>query len=749
MKGNIMNNNLIECILNLLHIPRNNISNIVPNEPEAQAAPPAPADMQGHLTAQALLNFIDEMPGGFLIYQADEAESIVYANKALLRISGCGSLAEFQTLTGNSFKGFVYYEDLESVEQSIKEQITNSIYDLDYVEYRIMDKNGHIHWLEDFGHFIHSHGMGDFFYVFISDVTKKKLVQQEEHDALMQKCMKNEQKLQNMISKYAKERAVINQEHLRRLEVIEGLSINYDSILYADLDADKILPYRLSVRTNVQFDKKFQAKSYRWYHFDYINTWVHPEDREAVSRSTEPDYIRQKLSESKTFYINYRVLLNTKLQYLQLRIVNVSKKSQVSQIVMGYRKVDEEVRREMEQKQLLEHALDDANLAIVAKNTFLSNMSHDMRTPLNAIFGYTALAKDHLSDPAAALEYLAKIESSSAQLLDLIEKVLEIAWTQSDDIRLSESDCNLWEILQSVHTALLPQAFEKNITFSLNAAGLTHGIVTSDPDKLKQILTYLAGNAVKYTPDGGRVNMIVMELESLPNNYAVYQFVVEDNGIGISPEFLDHIYEPFEREKNTTLCGIYGTGLGLTITKQLTEVMGGDIEAQSKSGVGSRFTVTLRLKIQNHKTLPEVNIEDTLNYLMSRKILLVEDNEINLEIETAILEELGLEIDTATDGSIAVEKMQQAKPGEYALILMDIQMPVMNGRQAAKAIRNLKDKMLSHIPIIALSADAFESDKRKSIESGMDAHLPKPIDVPVLLETIGRTLQTHAALYGN
>ena len=205
----------------------------------------------------------------------------------------------------------------------------------------------------------------------------------------------------------------------------------------------------------------------------------------------------------------------------------------------------------------------------------------------------------------------------------------------------------------------------------------------------------------------------------------------------------------FEREKNTTLCGIYGTGLGLTITKQLTEVMGGDIEAQSKSGVGSRFTVTLRLKIQNHKTLPEVNIEDTLNYLMSRKILLVEDNEINLEIETAILEELGLEIDTATDGSIAVEKMQQAKPGEYALILMDIQMPVMNGRQAAKAIRNLKDKMLSHIPIIALSADAFESDKRKSIESGMDAHLPKPIDVPVLLETIGRTLQTHAALYGN
>lgn len=743
-----MNNNLVECILTLLNIPRNNNSNTVQEEPDAQTAPPAPADLQTHLTAEALLHFIDEMPGGFLIYQADETEKILFANKSLLRISGCSSLAEFQKLTENSFKGFVYFEDLENVEQSINDQIVKSKYDLDYVEYRILDKSGNIHWLEDFGHFIHSHDMGDFFYVFISDVTKKKRMQQEEQDALLQKWLKNEQKLQNMISRYAKERAVINQEHLRRLEVIEGLSINYDSILYADLDSDKILPYRLSTRTKVQFDKKFQVRSYLWYYSDYINTWVHPEDREAVAKATNPDYIRQKLSESKTFYINYRVLLNTKLQYLQLRIVNVSKKSKVSQIVMGYRKVDEEVRREMEQKQLLEHALNDANLAIVAKNTFLSNMSHDMRTPLNAIFGYTALAKDHLDSPAAALEYLNKIDASSAQLLDLIEKVLEIAWTQSDDIRISSCDCNLWEIMQGVHTSLLPQASEKDITFSLNAAGLTHSIVNSDPDKLRQILSYLAGNAVKYTPDGGQVNMTVMELENNPNNYAVYQFIVEDNGIGISPEFLGRIYEPFEREKNTTLSGIHGTGLGLTIAKQLAEVMGGSIEAQSRVGTGSRFTVTLRLKTQNQASLPAVNIDDTLDYLMDKKILLVEDNEINLEIETAILEEMGLHIDTATDGSIAVEKMQHAKPGEYALILMDIQMPVMNGRQAAKAIRRLKDTMLSHIPIIALSADAFESDKRKSIESGMDAHLPKPIDVPVLLETIGRTLQTHAALYG-
>ena len=282
----------------------------------------------------------------------------------------------------------------------------------------------------------------------------------------------------------------------------------------------------------------------------------------------------------------------------------------------------------------------------------------------------------------------------------------------------------------------------------MDADGLTHSDVLSDPDKLKQIITYLANNAVKYTPDGGHIDLSVMELENMPNDYVIYQFAVEDNGIGISPEFLERIFEPFEREKNTTYSGIHGTGLGLTIAKQITEVMGGRIEAQSRVGAGSRFTVTLRLKKLSHASSPAIKIEDALEHLMDKKILLVEDNEINLEIETAILEGLGLCIDTATDGSIAVEKMQNAKPGDYALILMDVQMPVMNGRQATKAIRKLKDKVLSHIPIIALSADAFESDKRKSIESGMDAHLPKPIDVPVLLDTIAKTLHTHAALYG-
>ena len=696
-------------------------------------------------TACEMIRFMDEMPGGFFIYRADDQEEIIYANKALLRIFQCDTLSEFRQLTGNSFQGLVYAPDLDMVEQSIKEQIAASQYDLDYVEYRIRRKDGELRWMEDYGHFIHTDTIGDIFYVFISDATLKH----ESQQAALKKQQQKEQELKNLIDQYHNEMNVINQEHLRRLEVIEGLSINYDSILYADLDLDKILPYRLSSRTTLQFDNTSEPRSFTWFTEDYTNVWVHPEDKETVARQTTIAYIRDKLASQKTYYLNYRVIKDSETQYLQLRIVNVGSSEHISQIVLGYRRVDDEVKREIEQKQLLEEALNNANLAITAKNTFLSNMSHDMRTPLNAIFGFTALAKDKLHDPTLLAYYLDKINASSEQLLDLIDKVLEIAWTDSDDIRIAETECSLNELLESVKATLLPLAKEKEITITLDGSGLVHCDISGDKEKLVQFLTYLTHNAVKYTPNGGLVTVSATELNTLPNDHAVYQFVVEDNGIGISPEFLNRIYDPFEREKNTTFSGVIGTGLGLTIVKNIINVMGGSIDVHSDVGQGTRFTVTLRLKTQNHPLPVPMSIDDTMAYLASRKILLVEDNEINLEIETAILEGLGFVIDTAENGSIAVEMIEKAKPDEYALILMDIQMPVMNGRQATRAIRRLDNELLARIPIIALSADAFESDKRKSIESGMDAHLPKPIDVPVLLETIAKTIQMHRYMYGD
>lgn len=691
-----------------------------------------------------MLKFIDEMPGGVLIYHADEEEKILYANKSLLQIFQCDSIKEFRKLTGNSFRGMVHPQDLPSIEQSIKEQISRNHNDLDYVEYRIIRKDGEIRWLEDYGHYIHSESVGDIFYVFVSDATEKKNQALLENNEKLQK----EKKLQSLIEKYDKERKLINQEHLRRLEVIEGLSVNYETILYVDLNTDRILPYRLSVRTKHQFNPKTPSRGYSWFSADYVKTWVHPEDRSMIAKVTTPEYIREKLSDNKTYYINYRVLNGEELQYLQLRIVNVGHKKHISQIVLGYRRVDEEIRQEIEQKQMFEEALNNANLAITAKNTFLSNMSHDMRTPLNAIFGYTSLAKKHIDNHDAVQQYLNKIDTASRQLLDLIDKVLEIAWTEANDIRITETECNLCDIMQDVQKSLFSQAAEKNITFSLNSAGLEHNDVYGDPDKLKQVLMYLTNNAIKYTKNDGRVTLTLTELENLPNDYAIYQFMLEDTGIGISEDFLQHIFEPFEREKNTTFSGVPGTGLGLTIAKNIVEMMGGKIEVHSTLGEGSQFIVTLRLRVQNRPLPFSIESEDTLSTLMEQKILLVEDNEINLEIETEILQGLGFQVETATNGSIAIDKLASSVPGEFALILMDIQMPIMDGRQAARAIRKLKNQVLSRIPIIALSADAFESDKRKSIESGMDAHLTKPIDVPLLLETIVKTVQIHYSLYG-
>ncbi len=686
MDNQYINNNLADFMLSLLSLPESEVSKII--------------------------KFMDEMPGGFFIYHADGDEQIIYANAALLRIFQCSTMDEFKELTGNSFRGMVHHDDLEAVERSIKEQISNSQYNLDYVEYRIVRKDGTIRWLEDYGHFIHSESAGDVFYVFVGDATEKK----------------NQQKL-------------ISQEYLRRLEVIKGLSVNYESILYVDLEKDEVLPYRLSARTKKQFGRELRARKYLDFITSYINTWVHPEDRQTLSQSVSLPYIRAKLLRAKSYSINYRILTGEESTYLQLRIVNVSNGRHISQIIMGYRGIDEDIQREMEQKKMLEEALHSANLAIAAKQTFLSNISHDMRTPLNAILGYTALAKEYISDTNAVLDYLSKIDTSGRQLLDFIEKVLDVTWTESNDTRISETECSLTAIIQDIYNSFRQKAEDKNIHFSTDTSALIHYDVYGDPEKISHLLRNLVSNAINFTNPDGIVSITATETKNLASSYATFQFIIKDNGIGISKDFQENLFEPFEREKNTTISGISGSGLGLAIAKNLVDLMGGSIHVDSTVGCGSTFTVTLRLPIQDQPLSADSATEDILTQLLNQKILLVEDNEINLEIETELLSGLGLIIDTAENGKDAIEKVASSTPNEYSLILMDIQMPIIDGWQAAKAIRELDNPALARIPIIALSANAFESDKRASIESGMNAHLPKPLDIPYLLETVAKILQ--------
>ncbi len=673
-------------------------------------------------STQRLLKLMDEMPGGFFVYSAQGREEILYANTALIRLFGCESRDEFQRLTGGTFPGMVFREDLEAVEKSIWEQVGQSQFDLDYVEYRIRRKDGTIRWLEDHGHFVQTEQLGGIFYVFVADATEKI---QSRAELLKQNAQKDQQLLE------------YHQESSRRRELIEGLSIDYESIFYVQLEKDLIHAYRLSRQVGDLFFNDPPSRDYKGFVREYVERWVHPEDRELIFDILDPQKIQERLEHRQILHVNYRLLRGDRPEYLQLRVVNVGAGEKISQVVIGARSVDEEIRNALEQKEFLAGALSQAKSAMAAKNVFLSNMSHDMRTPLNAIMGFTKLAKGDVQDSPRLLRDLEQIDAASRQLLELVSNVLEIARIESGGEAFIQEPCDLLEIAKQVKSTLLPQAQTKNISLRIEAAGLRHSRVYGDSRKLEEILFHLCSNAVKYTGNGGHVVMELQEIPSVGPTLHRYQIAVEDNGIGINPSFLSHIFEFFAREQNTTLSGVHGTGLGLPIVKNLTEMMGGTIEVKSEPGKGSRFTIVLPLKSQEERD-PPFSEKKLLPLTQRGKLLVVDDNELNLEIALEMLRDEGFQVEASSNGKEAVERLKNSEPNEFFLVLMDIQMPVMDGYHAAREIRALEDPLLSRIPIIALSANAFEEDKLRALESGMNAHIAKPLEMKRLLEEMER-----------
>ncbi len=406
----------------------------------------------------------------------------------------------------------------------------------------------------------------------------------------------------------------------------------------------------------------------------------------------------------------------------------------------------------------LEDALTAAQHANKAKTLFLNNMSHDIRTPMNAIIGFTSLAMTHLDNTSLVKDYLTKIITSSNHLLSLINDVLDMSRIESGNVRIEENKANLSDIIHNLGTIIQPDIHARHLDFRMDMADVVNEDIVCDKLRLNQVLLNLLSNAMKFTKPGGRVSLCVVQKGNISLGYASYEFRVKDTGIGMSKEFQKHIFEPFEREHTSTVSGIQGTGLGMAITKNIVDMMGGTISVISEKGKGSEFIVSLRFKV-NGEPIPEprdlqglpakrFNMDQTRKDdavspidLTGKKILLVEDNELNQEIAVAILEEAGLLVDTADDGTVAVDIMKAAKPGQYDLILMDIQMPHMDGYEATKAIRSLTEPEIAGIPIIAMTANAFEEDKRRAIESGMNGHIAKPINVQKLFETLAFILQ--------
>ena len=396
------------------------------------------------------------------------------------------------------------------------------------------------------------------------------------------------------------------------------------------------------------------------------------------------------------------------------------------------------------QQKQVEAARLQADLANNAKTTFLFNMSHDIRTPMNAIIGYTSMAKKHSENPQVG-DYLNKIEVSGKQLLLLVNQVLEMSRIESGKVKLEAEPADVIERANGMQTVVTADCNSRNIEFALHFGEISHKDVLTDVSRINQIVTNILGNAVKYTPEGGKIDYYVDELPCDREGYSLYRFAVKDNGIGMSEEYLEEIFDEFSREKSSTVSQIQGTGLGMSIVKRLVDLMGGRIEIQSKLGEGTYVSVEIPMRWNTDvDSAAEVNENKKTISLEGKRILLVEDNEMNREIATEILEEEGIYVECASDGDIAVDMLRMVvEKGDseyYDAVLMDIQMPRMNGYEATKAIRAIPDPQNTHLPIIALSANAFEEDRQKSLAAGMDDHVAKPIDIQKLKETLAKYL---------
>ena len=786
------------------------------------------------------INFIEEigehMPGGFFIYRSEEPKQLLYANQAVLDIFGCADSEEFKSLTGFTFKGIVHPEDYEAISRTIEEQIHESDKHMDYAEYRIIRKDGTVRWVDDYGHYAETAAYGGIYTVFISDITEKH--EKQEMDAATRDAI-----IATLTNNY------------NTVWIINDVVTESCSLFHSDMDAT----HEEAIRNALSHAKYTDTKT------QYVETMVAEADRERMQEQIGLPYILKQFETKDTFSVNFIRGLESGNRYYRVDFGKIHMPGGRTGVMMGFNDVDDEVRREQEMQRTLRNAMKAANASSKAKSDFLASMSHDMRTPMNGIIGMTAIAATHLDDKERVADCLKKITDSSSHLLALINEVLDMNKIESGKVDLQEEDFNLSELIDSVLVMTRPQVESHNHDLVVRIGELSHEKVMGDSTRIREILVNLLSNAIKYTPDGGRIVLSLNERTSSLPDIGLYEFTIEDNGIGMTPEFMSHLFEPFTRAEDKSTQAQQGTGLGLAITRNLARMMGGDIQAESIYGKGSKFTATVYLRLQEkdielneafidlhvlvadddpiscesaccilndlgmnsewalsgkaavervvtrHEQkrdfyavildwkMPDISgLETTRRIRMAvgndmpiivisaydwsdieaeareagvnafiskplfktkfvrvfqsladqetsrdktkplkkleelrftnKRILLAEDNAINAEIATHILQMAGLVVDRAEDGIEAVEKMQNAQPGKYSLIFMDIQMPRKNGYSAAEDIRSMDSEYAKTVPIIAMTANAFEEDKQNALKAGMNGHIAKPLN---------------------
>ncbi|MDD6881982.1 MAG: response regulator [Firmicutes bacterium] len=663
------------------------------------------------------------------------------------------------------------------------------------------------------------------------------------------------------------------------IKKIEGLASQYSALFFVDYEKREYKKYYLSDSPTKEQNgfKNRKIENFITLFKEVVVTYTHPEYRDEVVKFANEEYVKELLQNKKRYAHRFLHMgKNGTYQWLELTLIKfVGVDEEASHVAFAFLNVDEEEREKEAQKKMLVDALAAAEHANRAKTAFLNNMSHDIRTPMNAIIGYTALAASHLHNVDTIRDYLNKISISSSHLLSLINDVLDMSRIESGRVKIEEKEVHLPDVLHDLRTIIQSNITSKRQDLFIDTQDIVNEDIITDKLRLNQVLLNIVSNAIKFTPVGGTISIRISEKPCALSGYTTYEFRIKDNGIGMSEEFQKHIFESFSREQTSTVSGIQGTGLGMAITKNIVDMMGGKISVKSEEGKGTEFTVILDCKLSDtiirNETIPELQgaralvADDDTNTCMSvskmlkkigmradwtvsgkeaivrakeayeegdefrayiidwlmpdmngietvrrirkvigdstpiiiltaydwsdieveareagvtafvakplfmselrevltrpirteiakeekvdvnlfkgKKILLVEDNELNQEIASEILAEAGFMVDVANDGIVAVDKVATEPSDCYDLILMDIQMPKMNGFIATREIRTLNDNSKANIPIIAMTANAFDEDKKNAFEAGMNGFIAKPINIDEVFKALSKVLK--------
>lgn len=534
-----------------------------------------------------------------------------------------------------------------------------------------------------------------------------------------------------------------------QMDMFRSLGNVYTSLYYVDLMTDRYIELVSLPEAHSLFGSNGGQASRRMKIF--CERFVAKDFREEMLEFTDLQTIRDRLTSrdiiSKQFLSTAVENLQNGMEWSEVSLIAVKRDGEksASGMMLATRRIHKEKLKEIEQMECLQKALTAAESASKSKTVFLNNMSHDIRTPMNAITGFTKLAQQHVGDSSLVSDYLDKISVANQHLLALINDVLDMSRIESGRVNLSEKPENVAIVIEELNTILHDDVAARRLNFKVEMNVAKDRMVLCDKLRLKQVLLNLLSNAVKFTPEGGNVELTITERECGKPIHIGYRFVIKDSGIGMSQEFLKKVFVPFEREQTSTVSGIQGTGLGMSIAKSLVDMMGGEISVRSTQNVGTEFTVDLSFAIaegvqidasNNNQEKKLENVSITPNQFAGRRILLAEDNRMNQIIAKHLLKDSGAELIIAENGCVACETLEANDPGYFDLILMDIQMPIMDGYTAARNIRNSERKDLAALPIIAMTADAFEEDRENALAAGMNDHVSKPVEAEKLFAAL-------------